>query len=234
MKFVVLCLPLFVFSSFAEMCIFKGKVHPENKYEEVSNLYKLSCEWFISHFESYPDPEIVLTDVYYIDNWDSVLFINGRPSGILYGYFHKFREKKNTNIIYLELSEKEAFKKADILNQSFLFHELIHYFIKAANFEKLSNNNYSDAPMHEAIAYYAQDQFIQIITKGEKALFDFFDLMLKDQLVSTGIHSFPGLADMLYTWKPGSFILGAIKYFESGVLDKYNMLINGSYIRPQF
>ena len=233
MKFIILFLSLFAFSSFAEVCVFKGNVHPASKYKEVSSLYKLSCEWFVSHFKSYPDPDIVLTDVYYIDNWDSVKWITNRPPGILYGAFYKAKER-DINVIYLELSEKAAYKKTDIIDRSFLFHEFIHYFIKAANFDELKNNNSTDLPIHEAIAYYAQDQFIQMMTEGEKTFFDFFNPMLKDQIIFISVHSFPGFAYRLYTNKPGSFMLNAIEYFKTNPVEKYNMLINGSYTRPYF
>ena len=233
MKLIVFFLSFFSFFSFAEVCVFKGKVHPESKYEEVSNLYKLSCDWFISKFMSSPDPEIVLTDVYYINKWSEVEFAEGRPSNILYGAFFKSKEK-NTNVIYLELSKKAPYIKTDILDQSILFHELIHYFVKAASFDKLKHNNDSDRAMHEAMAYYAQDQFIQIMTEGKKTLFDFFDPTFAWLLISPDDFFFPDMAYILYINNPGSFILGAVQYFKTRPLDKYNMLVNGHYIKSSF
>ena len=224
-KFIILHLSIFIPLSFADVCTFKGKVHPESKYEEVSNLYTFSCEWFISHFESYPDPDIILNNVHYIDNWNSMDFIKDEKEN-LYGVFHNMKDE-DVNTIYLELSKKEAYKESEIVNKSILFHEFIHFFIKAASFNKIDAEEIN-LTMYESITYYAQDQFIQIITKGEKTLLDFLENINKEpKLIKP--QSFLQMAFILQLMNYKGFLFNSIEFFKTDTIKKYNSLINGDY-----
>ena len=118
----------FSFIAYADDCKFSGKVHPEYKTTEVSDLYTQACIWFLNNFDVILDPEIVLNNVYYIKSWDEIV-LNYKHLNYenLYGIFYIYKDK-HINDIYFNTMEKNVFQKNDIVDKSILYHELIHFF----------------------------------------------------------------------------------------------------------
>ena len=75
-------------------CTFTGKVHPQTKYQEVAELYHFSCNWFTTNFNITFDPEIVLNNVYYVENWDNVHLVKQKQKNAnLAGLFYHITDK---------------------------------------------------------------------------------------------------------------------------------------------
>ena len=235
MKYIIIIVILLVvhfkaYSSENE-CVFQGTVHPVEKTETIKELYNIACRFFINNFDAKLNPEIKLNNVYYIESWKILDFLPDDFEG--YGLFYTANELTR-NDIYIKTNETGLFKdkKDKIANQSVVFHELIHFFIKSASFEHfLKNDIVRNGVIEEVLCYWSQNKYVQMVTEGKNNLMDYIipdneKFVLSDDL-PTGFY-------VRYVFSKKSLIYNSIHFINNDIKEKYNKFINGEYPLPKW
>ena len=231
MKYLIITIVSFTIYSkaYSNECVFQGMVHPAKKTETVKKLYNLACNFYIDVFDATLNQKIKLNNVYYIENWENLDYAPN-DNDDLHGLFYD-REDLLVNDIYINTNSlTSAFTHDEIVEKSIIFHELIHFFIKSANFEYLSENKIDrNGLMEEIISYWAQNKYIETITKGRNNIMDYIldtnkekNFVLKDNFIY--------ISYLLYiiSWK--KFVYNAIYFLNNNTKKKYNMMINNKYL----
>ena len=219
----------FSFPTWGNNCEFSGEVHPKTKTAEVREVYQLSCQWFTENFSVKIDPDIVLNNVYYISSWDSLTEVSLEDTIGLVGLLVNGKDKYKNNI-YLNLNLTENFfDKSKVVEKSILFHEIIHFFVKAANWTddpKEIKNLYKNMSLHEAFAFFAQNEYIKTVTNGEKELLDYCDCNKEEISAET---PFVTVSGMLEKFDFDKFLHNGILFFSENTDAKYQRLVKQQY-----
>ena len=218
---------IFSFPVWGNDCKFSGEVHPKTKTAEVREVYEMACLWFTKNFLVKIDPDITLNHVYYIDSWDSVTELSLGDTTGLAGLLFDVKDKHKNNI-YLNI-KKNPFDKGTVVENSIVFHEIIHFFVKASNWSddpKEIRKLYKNMSLHEAFAYFAQNEYIKMVTNGEKELLDYCDC--EKEKISKGTH-FIFVSEMLQMFDYDKFLYNGILFFSNDAEEKYKKLITKKY-----
>lgn len=205
-------------------CDFSGTVHSKEKQQELEELYNYTCEWFADTFKISYDPAIILENVFYVNSWDEVDPLGKEDLQKLWGYFSMdLSEKGNNNIYLINSTDDTPFENSDFVAKSFLFHELIHFFVKKSSFETIKNARFNEG-MHETIAYWSQNQYVEMIT--DNTLIDY----LKNKKEKCEISElFTRMATTFFGANVNKFICQAIHFLDEHRLEKFNNITNGWY-----
>ena len=210
-------------------CVFQGRAHPETKQEETARLYSLICQWFLTHFNVTFDPEIILNNVYYIDSWDEVEFVTIPGNSVQHGLFHHITNKYINDIYFLEGETPVYDTQDDIINQSIIVHEMVHFFTKKAAFDSIiANKVYKNHPIIEAFTYWAQDQFVQYATQGRHRLVDYMSEVTGNATAVT-FTPFPDVSYLLYRSNYKGFVYNAVLWIGRNPAEKYQAIMNGDF-----
>ena len=219
---------LFSFCALAEECEFQAEVIPKERYEEAKEIYQETCEWFYENFNQYPLSS--LTKIEYMDFLENRSLIGGfndTPVENLEGLYCCKREQ-DKNEIYINTHYFED--KEDIYNQSVLAHELIHFIVNSANFERLlAVNSWENVGMHEALAYWGQSKFLE--RHSGRNLMDHLN-MFKEY--PKALSEFSALANDVYHLFYEAFVYGSIHFFDTDTRNRYNNLIDNKTISGGF
>ncbi len=206
-------------------------MEPSEKTDTVKELYSMACRFFIETFGAALNPKIRLNNVRYIDDWSVVSAVSGeseeeneRTHGIFVGW-----GEITTNDIYVNTNNiGKNFIEGEIAENSVLFHELIHFFVKSANFEHFLENEITrDVPMEEALSYWSQNKYVETVTGG----LDLMDYILpEDEDISITEH-FPYISFFMFN-SPGwrRFVHNSIHFFNDDPKEEYNRaVVRGLY-----
>ena len=211
-------------TTYAE-CDFRSEVIPLEKAEKVKKIYLEVCEWFLKTFEAEYENDIVLQKVIFVDSWDDLKEekeIENKDA--LLGFFeHPVKRFENAIYVLSNWGENAVFKDMEVVKDSFIFHELIHFFIKKTSFEELSTNKFN-MPMNEALAYWSQNQYL--LKKTGLSLIDYINEPLEDFKVS---RIFPSVAMLLYKGFYRRFLYNAVLFFDTDRIEKYQKVVTGEY-----
>ena len=213
-------------------CVFSGKVHPEEKRPEVEELYSHTCKWFADTFDVSYDPSIVLDSVSYeIPSDAESLKEKDRKEGIplrFYGHFEDSLTKELDNITVKSYTENPFLEENEFLNKSTLVHELVHFFIKKSSFEIMKDAEFNVA-MHEAIAFWSQNQYLQINAGHE--LMDYMENKKEKYELSK---NFPAMAEAFLIAAGDLFLYEAVHFLDEDRITKFNKIVSGKYKKRSF
>ncbi len=221
------------FKAYSSECVFQGAVHPVEKTEMVKEVYKKACHFFTNTFGTKLSPKIKLNSVRYITDWNLLdTDYKGVIDKTLCGFFEKSHRDSPINDVYLNLNcfyhESALFIQSDVVELSFLFHELIHFFIKSASAEYVLENKIKrNGIMEEALCLWSQNKYIEEVTNDDNIM----------SFVNGGYQPHPNPEDNFAFYAPAfflqagkKFIYGSIHFFDEDTKGKYNKLINNQYV----
>lgn len=224
MKIFYLILLFFNVKVLAENCTFTAEVTPIKYHSETKALYKEICNWYYTTFNQ--KPLLSLDKVFYITSWEGVDIVKDKP------YLQELKGVHCCNIwterdeIYINISH---YKENTVYNQSILVHELIHFFIKSSNFDKLiTSGSHRDEAMHEAFAYWGQNKFIE--KHSDFNLMTYIEKYIGNYEIA---ESFSCDAEGFYILTYDFFVYNAIHFFNEHTKLKYNKLINNEFLRNE-
>ena len=203
MNFLILIISgLFFCLSVSADCEFESTVFPNKEYKRMEQLYTTTCLWFSRVYTNEFDPDIILEKIFFIESWDEVKESKDLDRENLLGLFTSGIEKKTNKIwINTSVSDNHLINNNKDYIDSLIVHELVHFFTKRANFELLSKN-IIDKHFTEAIAYYAQNEYLiahtgedlfKYIKKTTEEEFVVSDLQIKNFPCQVHIFTFFGL-----------------------------------------
>ena len=213
---------LFSFCALAEDCEFQAEVVPKERYETAKEVYQETCEWFYENFNQYP--LLPLTKIEYVDFFEEMPDLGGsnvsadNTEGV-----YCCKRDVNMNEIYLNT---HYFKdKEDIYNQSVLAHEVIHFIVNSANFERLlAVNSWENVGMHEALAYWGQSKFLE--RHSGRNLMDHLNISKE---YPTALSDFDAMVNVFYGIRYEAFVYGSIHFFDTDTRNRYNKLIDNKF-----
>ena len=213
-------------------CEFSGKVYPEERQQEVEEIYNSTCKWFADTFEVSYDPSIVLNSVSYLMSLDRAESLKGkdgyRIASRFFGHFENPLEKE-VNDIFVETYIGNVLQEEDkFLKKSVLFHELVHFFTKKSSFEIMKEVKLNVA-MHEVIAFWSQNQYLQVNTGH--TLMDYMGDKKEEYKFSD---VFTSMAEDFLTNNPEAFLSQAIHFLNEDRIVKFKKIINGEYKNKSF
>ncbi len=226
-KYTILAIVLFLFHSkaYSNECVFQAVVEPSEKTDTVKELYGIACHFFIETFGAKLNPKIKLNNVRYIDDWS---LVSDNDESMTHGMFVDW-DKPEINDIYINPGNfGKTFTEDDIVEKSVVFHELIHFFIKSANFEYVRENEISrDGIMEEALCLWAQSKYVETAT-GDRNLMDY--ILPDDEDISITKH-FIYFSFLMFhdTSKWKRFVNNSIHFFNDDPKGKYNRVTKGIY-----
>ncbi len=236
--FLITVLVIFHFRAYSNECLFEAKVHPPEKTEATKELYHEACRFFTKTFGVKLNPKIKLNNVHYVEkeeDWKSLVdadIAEDNALGVFYSPFHD-PETKTVNDIYINtrglFSKLSPFVKDQnkIMEQSFVLHEFIHFFIKSAKFEYVLENNIErNGIMEEALCHWASNKYIEKATQDRKNITDYMKADTEEFVLSD---DFPSISRIIYRKPLTAFIYNSIHFFDSDTRAKYNKLINNEY-----
>ena len=219
---------LFSFSALAEHCDFEAEVFPKKLHEETKKIYQETCNWFYESFDQYP--LLPLTKIEYIDFLENTTVIENDTDVPIENLeaIYCCKKQSSKNEIYINthyLTENE-----ELYNQSVLAHEIIHFLVKSANFERLiASESWENVGMHEALAYWGQNKFLE--RHSENNLMDYLNMSEKNPKVLT---VFDTSASIFYYVAFEDFIYGSIHFFDADTNIRYNKLIDNMFYTDIF
>ena len=238
MKHLVIMIFLFLICSgaYSEECVFTGTVEPFEKTETVKELYRKACLFFTNTFDARLNPEIRLSGVRYEEGWsqgtlDIILRKDGHKD--VYAFFHDGTNPL-VNEIYVNLKGYgRIFSENEVSENSVLFHEMIHFFFKAANLEYLTKNGIErNQLMEEVLSYWCQNQYVKEVTEGKKDLMDYvhgggegFGIIDTDAFIN--------LAFTIYSMVQEGFVFQSVRFLDDDPKGKYNRIVNNQYVTDQ-
>ncbi len=241
MKYAVLTSILLAFccKAYSNECIFQAKVHSPDKmeatkelYEETKELYNIACRFFIDTFGTKLDPKISLNNVYYVGDWKvlDILDINMPFPDTLHGLFYNSRDPKvndlyiNTSFLY---SVSSLLRPEKVVEQSIVFHEIIHFLTKSAIFEYVLETKIDrNFLLEEALCYWSQNKYIEMATSGRKNMMDYVTSDTEGLVLS---ENFPSNLPSLITFSWEKTVYNSIHFFNGDTKEKYNKFVNNEY-----
>ncbi len=212
--------------AYSEECVFTGTVYPVEKTEVVKEVYGTACRFFTGTFNAKLDLNIRLDSVRYVDSWEDVSI---PVENNVYAFFHN-GEVASVNDIYININDYgDIFFQSKVLEDSVIFHEMIHFFFKSANLKYLTENEIGrNGAMEEVLSYWCQNQYIKRVTEGKKDIMDYVQGSTQDFNL-LDLDSFIGISDILYEMSKAGFIYQSIPFLDEDPQDTYTGIVNNKY-----
>ena len=218
-------------------CLFEGTVHPSEKTEIVKDIYQTTCLFFVKKFSIQLNPEIKLNNVFFVEDWNNVDFINYKDDS-LHAVFYSPIDL-SVNDIYIKWNPEfisQDFnllfdEDAEIIESSIIAHEIVHFLFKSSNFEYRKRNGIvvKNFTMEETLAYWFQNEYIKIKTGNN--LMDYISTNISE-FKTYDDEGFVEVAILLYQMAWDRFVHSSIDFINRNTTEKYKNILDNKYIPP--
>ena len=205
-------------------CKFKSRVSPNEEYEKVKQIYEKTCLLFNRLYKTEFDSDIVLGSVSFIKNWNKIKDSKDMDKEKMQGLFVSGNKKKINKIWIRTIAPDDFFDSEDLID-SFIVHELVHFFNKRADFDLFSGHTIN-RDLIESIAYYVQNEYLKAHTG--KGLLD--HMKHKKDFSDSVINTFPYETQTFLFFDFYEFLHHSVLWMDQNPAKKYKNIMSSAYL----